>query len=174
MNFTQIKYLILMALVSSVLFFGYNWHMSEVNKAVTAAVTAIQLDISKKSLKLINAAEAETIALTEKVNQIDLQKKKQMRDADAKYNRLLADFNSFNGLSKRPERTGHSSTSGTSNPTSDSEITRENNFGRLYREDAIFLSDYARTTEELKLELLACYDKYDSVRNTLIEFTKKK
>jgi len=162
LNIVLIKTFIGVALVSVVLTFAYTWHTNKVNAAVKQATDSIKLELSQQSLKAIEHRDSVVLALNEKVKLLDLQTEKQMRTANAKYNSLLASYDSFSRLSKRPE--GAASSSGTDSRTTETtEATTGSNFGRLYREDAIFLADYARTTETLRLGLLACYEQYDLV-----------
>ena len=172
-NLALIKTAAISIVLTAALTFAYTWYTSKVNEAVTSAVTTIQLDLAKQSLKIVNERDNASLALTEKVNQIELQKQKQMHIADAKYNSLLARFNSFTGLSERPKGTDNTNSSSNAASTSDSEASSRENFGRLYREDAIFLAEYARTTEELKISLLSCYKQYDQVKQDVAEFEAK-
>lgn len=164
MNIALIKTIIGVALVSVLITFAYTWHTNKVNAAVIQATDSIKLELTQKSLKALEHRDSIVLELNQKVKLLDLQTEKQMRSANAKYNSMLTSFNSFNGLSNRTEGTsGGSSTDGRTTETT--EATAGNNFGRLYREDAIFLADYARTTETLKLGLLHCYEQYDLVNN---------
>jgi len=166
LNITLIKMIIGVALVSIVLTFAYTWHTNKVNTAVKQATDSIKLELTQKSLKALEHRDSVVLELNQKVKLLDLQTEKQMRAATAKYNSLLADYDSFSRLSKRPEgKPDSSSTYGRTTETT--EATTGSNFGRLYREDAIFLADYARTTETLKVGLVACYQQYDLANEQL-------
>lgn len=172
-NLALIRNIAITIVVTAALTHAYSWHNAKVKKATESVINSIQLDMSRQSLKLFNERDNANIALTEKVNQIELQKQKQMRIADAKYNSLLAAFNGFNGLSERPKTTSSTDTSNDPTSTSNTEATTGVNFGRLYREDAIFLAGYARSTEEIKIALLSCYKQYDQVKLDVAEFEAK-
>ena len=92
-NLALIRNIAITIVVTAALTHAYNWHNAKVKEATESVINSIQLDMSRQSLKLLNERDNANIALTEKVNQIELQKQKQMRIADAKYNSLLVAFN---------------------------------------------------------------------------------
>lgn len=172
-NLAMIKAVAITIVLTAALTHAYNWHTSKVKEAIESSVNIIQLDLAKQSLKVINERDNASIALVEKVKQIEYKNKEQLRIANEKYNSLLASFNSFNGLSHRPSATSSTDSSNKPESTRDSEATSGSNYGRLYREDAIFLADYSRATEELKIALLSCYKQYDQVKQDVSEFEAK-
>lgn len=157
----QIKLVIIAAL----LFGAWLWHKSEIKIAVSAAEQRLELQYAREIFKLKDRANEESIALK---NRIESQRKTtdaKLKDADARYNDLLAWLSAQSGSS--------TSNIGVSNNPSNAESTRGTYFGGLYTEDAIALAESSRSAERLKIELLACYKQYDEVKDTLDNFRIK-
>lgn len=169
LSINAIKALISVVVITAGITFAYSWHTSKVQEVVSSATNKIKLDLATQSLKALEQRDRANQELQEKVQSIELQAQKQMRDSTAKYNRVLADFNYFSRLSERSKSTGTTGSNASTNPanTTDAEATTGDNFGRLYRKDAINLIDYARDTERLRINLLACYQQYDDVQEQL-------
>lgn len=157
----QIKLVIIAAL----LFGAWLWHKSEIKIAVSAAEQRLELQYAREIFKLKDRANEESIALK---NRIESQRKTtdvKLKDADARYNDLLAWLSAQSG--------GSTSNIGVSNNPSNAESTRGTYFGGLYTEDATALAESSRSAERLKIELLACYKQYDEVKDTLDNFRIK-
>ena len=157
----QIKLVIIAAL----LFGAWLWHKSEIKIAVSTAEQRLELQYAREIFKLKDRANEESIALK---NRIESQRKTtdaKLKDADARYNDLLAWLSAQSGSS--------TSNIGVSNNPSNAESTRGTYFGGLYTEDAIALAESSRAAEKLKIELLACYKQYDEVKETLDNFRLK-
>lgn len=157
----QIKIVIVLAL----LFGAWTWHKAQISMAVSEAEQRIELQYAREMFKLKDRANEESILLKQK---IEIQRKTtnaKLKDADARYNDLVAWLQS---QSSSP--TGNN---GVSNNPSNAESTRGTYFGGLYTEDAIALAESSRSAERLKIELLACYKQYDEVKDTLDNFKIK-
>lgn len=154
-----------LVLVAALIFGAWVWHKSEIKIAVSAAEQRLELQYAKEIFKLKDKANEESIALK---NRIESQRKTtdaKLKDADARYNDLLAWLSAQSGNS--------TSNNGVSNNPSNAESTRGTYFGGLYTEDAIALAESSRSAERLKIELLACYKQYDEVKDTLDNFRIK-
>lgn len=154
-----------LVLVAALIFGAWVWHKSEIKIAVSAAEQRLELQYAREIFKLKDRANEESIALK---NRIESQRKTtdaKLKDADARYNDLLA------WLSAQPSSS--TSNNGVSDNPSNAESTRGTYFGGLYTEDAIALAESSRSAERLKIELLACYKQYDEVKDTLDNFRIK-
>ena len=154
-----------LVLVAALIFGAWVWHKSEIKIAVSAAEQRLELQYAREIFKLKDRANEESIALK---NRIESQRKTtdaKLKDADARYNDLLAWLSAQSGSS--------TSNIGVSNNPSNTESTRGTYFGGLYTEDAIALAESSRSAERLKIELLACYKQYDEVKDTLDNFRIK-
>lgn len=154
-----------LVIVAALIFSAWVWHKSEIKIAVSAAEQRLELQYAREIFKLKDKANEESIALK---NRIESQRKTtdaKLKDADARYNDLLAWLSAQSGSSI--------SNIGVSNNPSNAESTRGTYFGGLYTEDAIALAESSRSAERLKIELLACYKQYDEVKDTLDNFRIK-
>lgn len=154
-----------LVIVAALIFSAWVWHESEIKIAVSAAEQRLELQYAREIFKLKDRANEESIALK---NRIESQRKTtdaKLKDADARYNDLLAWLSAQSGSS--------TSNIGVSNNPSNAESTRGTYFGGLYTEDAIALAESSRSAEKLKIELLACYKQYDEVKDTLDNFRIK-
>lgn len=154
-----LKIVIIISLITAV-FLSHNW---QVNKAVNKAV-AEQVAIQTKKIQEleIKSLKAES-ELKDKVQSIKGEKDAEIKAIDRKYSTTIA------SLRSRPER------STSSNPATSScnaESAQGATGKELYRNDAEFLTRFARDTEELKTHLLACYQQYDTVKDQLDNYRK--
>lgn len=154
-----------LALVAALIFGAWMWHKAEVKIAVSEAEQRIELQYAREIFKIKNKANEESIALKGKVETQRKETNAKLKDADVRYNDLLAWLQS--------QSSSTPSNNGVSNNSSNAESTRGTYFGGLYTEDAIALAESSRSAERLKIELLACYKQYDEVKDTLDNFRIK-
>lgn len=141
----------------------FGWHRYEIHKSVNIAVTE-QANIYQKRIDelTIKSLKVESDLKT-KVSSIQGEKDAQIKDIDRKYRTTI------DSLRQRQERSTASNSTGNS---SNAESTKGATGAELYREDASFLAGFARDTEELKVQLNACYLQYDNVREQLNNYRK--
>ena len=142
------------------LFVGvYKLHNTIVESSVQAVVTSVQHQAEHQNILLQQQTEEQTQALQQLFNTVTEEK-----DAEIKtLNTRIAVLS--NSLQSRPSR--DSEGSNLSETTRDAESTGYASADRLYREDAEFLVWYSSQTEQLRLELLACYMQYDKAKALL-------
>lgn len=142
----------------------FAYHKVQVNKAVTEAVTEIQLNLSKENFKLKERSLNAQIALQESFDKIQ-------KDKDAKIKNLNARVASLTrSLQERPNRP---ESSGISNDSRVEETKQGATGAQLYREDGIFLVREAARAELIKEELLTCYKSYDTAKEALDRYKKE-
>lgn len=153
-----------LVILSIVLISLFAWHKVEVNKAVTEAVTEIQLNLAKENFRLKERSLDAQIALQESFDKIQ-------KDKDAKIKNLNARVASLTrSLQERPNRPD---SSGVSN---DSRVEESSGYvaaDRLYRDDAAVAIWFATRTEGLKIELQTCYKSYDTAKEVLDKYKKE-
>lgn len=157
-----VKSVVITAIITGVLSSFYFWHTSEVKIAVTKAETALIKKYDKQSALLQQRSNKTSASLKD-------QQQKTQKEKDAKVKQLNTDFDLFiTSLLNRPERPEISS----NNPrdSSNPESTKGTTGRELYRSDAEFLARYSTKTEQLKIELLACYKQYEDVKGKLDKF----
>lgn len=157
----QVKLLLVITLVIG----AYTWHKVEVNKAVSQATAELELGYAREIFKIKDRANEETIALKGKITSITKEKNAKLKDADTKYDALLA------WLSQQPRNP--SSSNGVSNDAAYGESTERIAGTGLSERDAKSLAQYATDAEKLKEHLLACYKQHDEELKTQEEFKRK-
>ena len=155
----QIKLVLLVVVFVSL----FAYHKIQISKAVTKAVTEIEMNLAKENFKLKERALNSQIALQESFDNIQ-------KDKDAKIKNLNARIASLTrSLSERPNRPE----SGRVSDNSGVEETKQGATGsQLYREDGIFLVREAARAELIKEELLTCYKSYDTAKEVLDKYKK--
>ena len=156
----QTKLIILIIVLVSL----FSYHKVLVHKAVTQAVTEIELNLAKENFKLKERSLNSQIALQESFDNIQ-------KDKDAKIKTLNARVASLTrSLQERPNRPD---SSGISN---DSRVEESSGYvaaDRLYRDDAAVAIWFATRTEGLKIELQTCYKSYDAAKEVLDKYKKE-
>ena len=153
-----------LVILSIVLISLFAWHKVEVNKAVTEAVTEIQLNLAKENFRLKERSLNSQIALQESFDNIQ-------KDKDAKIKNLNARVASLTrSLQERPNRPD---SSGVSNDSRVEESKPGSTGVGLYREDSEFLLGEAARAEMIKEELLTCYKSYDAAKEVLDRYKKE-
>jgi len=153
------KVKLVLAVVVFISLFAY--HKIEVNKAVAAAVSGIEISQAKETFRLKEQALNAKIALQESFDKIQ-------KDKDAKLQVLNSRVASLtSSLQQRPSRT---ESSGVSDDSKVGEVRQGSTGTGLYREDGLFLAGEAARAELIKEELLTCYRSYDTAKETLDKF----
>lgn len=153
-----------LVILSIVLISLFAWHKVEVNKAVTEAVTEIQLNLAKENFRLKERSLNSQIALQESFDNIQ-------KDKDAKIKNLNARVASLTrSLQERPNRPD---SSGVSNDSRVEESKPGSTGVGLYREDSEFLLGEAARAEMIKEELQTCYKSYDTAKEVLDRYKKE-
>lgn len=156
----QTKLIILIIVLVSL----FSYHKVLVHKAVTQAVTEIELNLAKENFKLKERSLNSQIALQESFDNIQ-------KDKDAKIKNLNARVASLTrSLQERPNRPD---SSGISN---DSRVEESSGYvaaDRLYRDDAAVAIWFATRAEGLKIELQTCYKSYDAAKEVLDNYKKE-
>lgn len=156
----QTKLVILIIVLVSL----FSYHKVLVHKAVTQAVTEIELNLAKENFKLKERSLNSQIALQESFDNIQ-------KDKDAKIKNLNARVASLTrSLQERPNRPD---SSGISNDSGVEESKPGSTGVGLYREDSEFLLGEAARAEMIKEELLTCYKSYDSAKEALDKYKKE-
>ena len=156
----QVKLVVLITIIISL----FAYHKIQINKAVTEAVTEIELNLAKENFRLKERSLNAQIALQESFDNIQ-------KDKDAKIKNLNARVASLTrSLQERPNRPESSRISNDSRV----EETKQGATGaQLYREDGIFLVREAARAELIKEELLTCYKSYDTAKDALDTYKKE-
>ena len=156
----QTKLIILIIVLVSL----FSYHKVLVHKAVTQAVTEIELNLAKENFKLKERSLNSQIALQESFDNIQ-------KDKDAKIKNLNARVASLTrSLQERPNRPDSSGVSNNSRVEEGSGYVAAD---RLYRDDAAVAIWFATRTEGLKLELQSCYKSYDAAKEALDRYKKE-
>ena len=156
----QTKLIILIIVLVSL----FSYHKVLVHKAVTQAVTEIELNLAKENFKLKERSLNSQIALQESFDNIQ-------KDKDAKIKNLNARVASLTrSLQERPNRPD---SSGISNDSRVEETKQGATGAQLYREDGIFLAREAARAELIKEELQTCYKSYDAAKEVLDKYKKE-
>lgn len=142
------------------LFFGYNYH---IDKVQSQARTEIIQEYNTKLIALQNKADAATIQLSEKVKVIKDEKNSEILATNARYESIIS------SLRNRPNRPASESNLGSS--TEDTESKTGAYPAELFAEDAKAFIDFARDTEELRVNLIQCYKQYEEVQNAVNSFS---
>ena len=149
----------LIALILSGLFF---WHTSRLNKAVDKAKQEYLVESTLQYHELTKEAYWTSVQLKDTFAEIEKEKDVKIQNLT---NRVAVLNTSLHNRKTRDE-----SRSNISRDTGNKESTGFVDASRLYREDAAVAIWFATRTEGLKISLQECYDKYDSVKQTLEEF----
>lgn len=164
-----IKIAVVLACITIVVSAGITakmWYNGKIDAAVKQATISMQLDYAKEYVKLQNKSDEKEVELKAQIDQIRKEKDEKIKIANGKYNVLSAWVDSL------PKQSASDSGSGSqvSSSAGDSEDGSKDIVGILRRQDAINLAEYGFAAEETRLNLLACYAQYDSVRETLEKF----
>jgi len=151
-----------LGLIVLVLGSAYFWHVSRLNKAVDKAKQEYLVESTLQYHELTKEAYWTSVQLKNKFVEIEKEK-------DAKLQNLTNRVAVLNA-SLHNRKTRDESRSSVSRDTGTKESTGFVDASRLYREDAAVAIWFATRTEGLKISLQECYDKYDSVKQTLEEF----
>lgn len=147
--------LVIMAIVLISLF---AWHKVLVHEAVTEATNNLKLEYAQQVFRQVEIAKDESIKLKQEKEKADVEYKKNLASANARY-RKLSDW-----VSNLPKYSSGSDNSGNSG---DTESRPEDIIGKLSRADGENLAQYGLTTETLRQGLLSCYKQYDTVKEKL-------
>lgn len=151
-----------LVLVVALIFGAWAWHTKEVSTAVSQAEQRIELQYAREVFKLKDRANEESISLKSKILEQQKEKKRELEIANRNYESLRE------WLRNLPI-SGSNSTRSTGN----SEDRSEEIIGELHRSNAEALAGYAYQTEELKVNLIACYRDYDAVKAARDKFIKE-
>ena len=143
---------------------AYFWYRGKINTAVKVAVTGVQLDIAKQSMKLQERATEATWKLEENVLVLRNKKDAEIKLANTKYDSLAK------WVRDQPKSSGNNNSVPGSASTTES--AGRDSIGILYRQNASDLAEYAKDAETLRQELLACYSQYDLVKTDMDAFKK--
>jgi len=150
-----------LAIVLFVLAGLFTYHKVIVHEAVTEAISDIQTQQVKENFKLKERSLNTQIALQEYFDKIQKDKDEKLKSLNSRVASLTL------SLQQRPSRAEPSGVS--DNPGN--EETRQGSTGaELYREDSEFLLREATRAELIKEELLTCYRRYDTAKETLDKF----
>ena len=167
-----VKIAVALAIVTLIISFSISvkvWYNGKINVAVKQATTSLQLDYAKEYIKLQDRSDEEEVKLKAEIDKIRKDNDEKIKVANSKYNALSSWVNS---LPKQPS--GSSGSSGqVSGDPGNSEDGSKDVVGILRRQDAINLASYSSTAEEVRLNLLACYDQYNSVKLALDKFKEE-
>ncbi len=146
------KLLIILALVSG-LIFAYTRHIDSVRSEVAIELSQ---EYNRNLIVLQKKVDSKSEELVEKVKEIEYDKNIELNSISTHYEFIIS------GLRNRANR-----------PTSQSNLdsspgVTESKTGaypaELFAEDAKAFIDFARDTEELRVNLIQCYKQYDEVK----------
>ena len=155
----QVKLVVLITIIISL----FAYHKIQINKAVTEAVTEIELNLAKENFRLKERSLNAQIALQESFDNIQKEKDAKIKTLNARVATLTR------SLQERPSRP---ESSGISNDSRVEETRQGATGAQLYREDGIFLAREAARAELIKEELLTCYKSYDTAKEALDKYKK--
>jgi len=147
---------------------AYFWYKSKINTAVKVAVTSLELEYAKQNLKIKDRAVEATWELEKNVLTLRKERDESIKNADTKYSNLVKWINT--NRVRNTDQASSGSNVSVANSTGTTEVRPEDYFGILYRQDAINLATFANEAETVRINLLACYNQYDLVRDSLIKF----
>ena len=156
----QTKLIILVIILSG----AFVYHKVEVNKAVTNAVSEIELNLAKENFRLKERSLDAQIALQNSFDNIQKEKDAKIKTLNARVASLTR------SLQERPSRP---ESSGISNDSRAEEGKSGGTGTGLYREDSEFLLGEATRAELIKGELLSCYKSYDTAKAALDKYKKE-
>jgi len=140
----------------------YMFHIFKVKEAVSKQENEITLEQQRQTIELQNETFWSTQQLKDSFKVIQKEKDAKIASVNNRYRDL-----------QQWVRNQNSNPGSDTRDTGNTESTGSTYFGGLYTKDAIDLAEYAKSTEELKVHLLACYASYDEVKNKLGEFRRK-
>jgi hypothetical protein len=147
------KLLIVLALVSG-LIFAYTRHIDSVRSEVA---TELSQEYNRNLIVLQNKVDSKSDELVAKVKEIEYDKNIELNSISSNYESII------DGLRKRASRP--TSESNLNSDTGNSESKTGAYPAELFAEDAKAFIDFARDTEELRVNLIQCYKQYDEVKN---------
>ena len=153
-----------LVIIAIVLISLFAYHRIEVNKAVTAAVTEIELNISKENFKLKERSLNAQIELQQSFDNIQKEKDAKIKNLNARVASLTR------SLQERPSRPEPSRIPDNSRVE---EVRQGSTGAGLYREDSQFLLGEAARAELIKEELLGCYKSYDAAKEALDKYKRE-
>lgn len=152
----KVKLAILAVIISG----AYFWHLGEVKVAVNEATHQIEQEHSREIFKLKERSNQASIDLQKKFDNNLKEKNNALEITNRKYSDLLE------WVRNLPANSG-SSIPG--NP-GDSEARAEEVIAELRRRHASYLARYSLDAEEVRINLVACYKDYDTLKEKLEEF----
>lgn len=166
---TLYKYLAGFAILFSVLFGAYTWHLAvvkvEVNKAVQAKVKEIDEQNIKEKQELLDKAKQSEEELKDNFTKREKELQNEIKTTTARLGRTIE---WLRAQSRSTE------TRGNLPDTPQAEQDRSNEvIGGLSITDGEALAEYGAVTEELRLYLIQCYKDYDTAVEVLEKFKKE-
>lgn len=166
---TLYKYLVGFAILFSVLFGAYTWHLAvvkvEVNKAVQAKVKEIDEQNIKDKQELLDKANKQEQELKDNFAKREKELQNEIKTTTARLSRTIEWLRS---QSRSTEARGDLSNTPQAEQDRSGEIV-----GGLSIRDGEHLAEYGAITEELKLYLIQCYKDYDTAVEVLEKFKKE-
>lgn len=163
------KYLAGFAILFSVLFGAYTWHLAvvkvEVNKAVLAKVQEIDAQNLKDKQELLDKAKQAEQDLKDNFTKREKELQNEIKTTATRLGRTIAWLRS---QSRSTETRGDIPDTPQAEQDRSTEIV-----GGLSIQDGEHLAEYGAVTEELKLHLIACYKNYDTAVEVLEKFKKE-
>jgi ribosome-binding ATPase YchF (GTP1/OBG family) len=147
------KLLIILSLAVG-LIFAYNRHIDSVRSEVAAELSQ---EYNRNLIVLQNKVDSKSEELVAKIKEIEYDKNLEINSLSANYESII------DGLRKRASRP--TSKSNLNSGTGNSESKTGAYPAELFAEDAKAFIDFARDTEELRLNLIQCYKQYDEVKD---------
>lgn len=145
------------AIVLGLMFGLFALHTWQVNKEVNKAVAVQTLKYNKQIEELTSKSLKVECNIKDSVNKITGEKDAKIKDITLKYN---AAVNSLRDYST-------SATSDISSNSCNAESTERTIDKRIFERHAQVSLGIARDAEELKTQLIACYQQYDSIKDQL-------
>lgn len=163
------KYLAGFAILLSVLFGAYTWHLAvvkvEVNKAVLAKVQEIDTQNLKDKQELLDKAKQAEQELKDNFTKREKELQNEIKTTATRLGRTIE------WLRKQPRST---ETRSNLSDTPQAEQDRSGEvIGGLSLADGEHLARYGAVAEELKLYLIQCYKDYDVAVEVLEKFKKE-
>lgn len=156
----QVK-LVMLTLVLVSLF---AWHKVQVHKAVSAAVTEIELNLAKENFKLKERSLNAQIELQQSFDNIQKEKDAKIKNLNARVASLTRSLQ---------ERTSRPESSGVPDNSRIEKTSKGATGAQLYRQDGEFLAGEAARAELIREELLTCYKSYDTAKKALDNYKKE-
>lgn len=162
------KYLAGFAILFSVLFGAYTWHLAvvkvEVNKAVLAKVQEIDAQNLKGKQELLDKAKQAEQDLKDNFTEREKELQNEIKTTATRLGRTIEWLRS---QSRSTETRG-----GVSDTPQAEQDQSRSIIGGLSLANGEHLAEYGRTTEELKIHLIACYKDYDAAVEVLEKFKR--